>query len=356
VTDGNLNVARQVGEQIRRYISTNLQILHALAADIDSTGLSPDQQDRILKNYVLRFPEFRELTAFDAAGRWMATSRIGMPAEAIPGDEATELYGVRMSAVSVDNDRGHCARGGADRRRWKAGWWLKGIQHRRTLADDRPHPRHLRMMVVSPWQLLVRNGERSSVARGTSMASDPVVIALRSASPGTPEVRERPGPAGEPMLVVGVRVPDLDWMVLVEQPTREAFAVARRQERDLIAAISLALLIMLLAGLVWGRSLIEPIRALIVGTEAIADGHLEGRVRIRSKSELGRLGDAFNRMAGRLGELQEDVRRQERHAMFGRVAAGLVHDLSHPFKNIQNNCASSEDARRPGIPELFKAP
>jgi len=38
VTDGNLNVARQVGEQIRRYISTNLQILQALAADIDDTG------------------------------------------------------------------------------------------------------------------------------------------------------------------------------------------------------------------------------------------------------------------------------------------------------------------------------
>jgi len=38
VTDGNLNVARQVGEQIRRYISTNLQILQALAADIDDTA------------------------------------------------------------------------------------------------------------------------------------------------------------------------------------------------------------------------------------------------------------------------------------------------------------------------------
>jgi signal transduction histidine kinase len=140
------------------------------------------------------------------------------------------------------------------------------------------------------------------------------------------------------MLVVGVRVPDLDWMVLVEQPTREAFATARRHERDLIAAISLALLVMLLAGLVWGRSLIQPIRELIRGTEAIADGRLDERVRIRSKSELGRLGDAFNTMAGRLGELQEDVRKQERHAMFGRVAAGLVHDLSHPFKNVQNNC------------------
>ena len=43
-------------------------------------------------------------------------------------------------------------------------------------------------------------------------------------------------------------------------------------------------------------------------------------------------------MADRLGDLQENVRKQERHAMFGRVAAGLVHDLSHPFKNVQNNC------------------
>jgi signal transduction histidine kinase len=43
-------------------------------------------------------------------------------------------------------------------------------------------------------------------------------------------------------------------------------------------------------------------------------------------------------MADRLVELQDNVRKQERHAMFGRVAAGLVHDLSHPFKNVQNNC------------------
>jgi signal transduction histidine kinase len=197
------------------------------------------------------------------------------------------------------------------------------------------------VVVVSPRGELLAHGnpeERSKVASGASLASDPVVAALRSASAGTPEVLERPGGDGEPMLVVGVRVPDLGWMVLVEQPTREAFAAAHRHERDLIAAISLALLIMLLAGLVWGRSLILPILELIRGTEAIADGRLDERVQIRSKSELGRLGDAFNRMAERLGDLQENVRRQERHAMFGRVAAGLVHDLSHPFKNIQNNC------------------
>jgi len=43
-------------------------------------------------------------------------------------------------------------------------------------------------------------------------------------------------------------------------------------------------------------------------------------------------------MAVKLNELQENVRRQERQAMFGRIAAGLVHDLSHPIQNIGNSC------------------
>ena len=42
-------------------------------------------------------------------------------------------------------------------------------------------------------------------------------------------------------------------------------------------------------------------------------------------------------MADRLVELQENVKRQERQAMFGRVVAGLFHDLTHPIQNIGNN-------------------
>ena len=43
-------------------------------------------------------------------------------------------------------------------------------------------------------------------------------------------------------------------------------------------------------------------------------------------------------MADKLVELQEDVRKKERQAMFGRIAIGLVHDLSHPIQNIGNSC------------------
>jgi len=36
-------------------------------------------------------------------------------------------------------------------------------------------------------------------------------------------------------------------------------------------------------------------------------------------------------------KLQEEGQRQERQAMFGRVAAAWLHDLSHPSQNIGNS-------------------
>jgi len=95
---------------------------------------------------------------------------------------------------------------------------------------------------------------------------------------------------------------------------------------------------MLLAGYYWGRSFINPILALTRGTRALAEGRLDERVSVDTEDELGQLGDAFNNMAARLVELQENVRKTERQAVFGRVAVGLVHDLSHPIQNIGNSC------------------
>jgi len=94
---------------------------------------------------------------------------------------------------------------------------------------------------------------------------------------------------------------------------------------------------MIAVGFVSGRSFINPILKLKRGTQGVAAGHLETRVDIRTGDEFAELGDAFNTMADRLVELQENVKRQERQAMFGRIAAGLVHDLSHPIQNIGNS-------------------
>src|SRR5688500_13735656 len=62
---GNQNVAKQVAEQIDLYVTGSVRILKALAADLQQTGLERWQQDRILKNFVLQFAEFQELTVLD---------------------------------------------------------------------------------------------------------------------------------------------------------------------------------------------------------------------------------------------------------------------------------------------------
>src|SRR3977135_2460296 len=77
VIEGNQNVAIRAAEEIRRYVTTNADLLKALSASLQDAGLSQSQQDRSLKNYVLEVREFREITLFDESDSTIATSRIG---------------------------------------------------------------------------------------------------------------------------------------------------------------------------------------------------------------------------------------------------------------------------------------
>ena len=93
VIQGNLNVARQVAEQIELYVTGSVNILKAVAADLQQTGLEPWQQDRILKNFVLQFPEFKELTLLDDNGAATVSSRLGTPTVSVPGPEGVDYRG-----------------------------------------------------------------------------------------------------------------------------------------------------------------------------------------------------------------------------------------------------------------------
>ena len=143
------------------------------------------------------------------------------------------------------------------------------------------------------------------------------------------------------MEVLAVSTPPIErygWRVIVEQPTEDAFAPATRLEQQLGRFVLLGLIANIAIGIALGRSLLRPIKDLLAGIQAIGEGRLDQRVHIRRDDEFRLLGDAFNATAEQLGELQQAVIRQERQAMFGRIAAGLVHDLSHPIQNINNNC------------------
>jgi len=350
VVQGNLNVAQRAAEQIQLYITSSFKILKAVAADLEHTGLQKWQQDRILKNFVLQFREFTELTLLDEGGRPVASSRIGAPTVSVPGPDGTTIDGVIMSAFSVDDDFLPTALvavrlGGAQ----SAGGWLVGrvnLEELWRMVDRiRVGQEGVALLVGARGQLLAHGAkeEKSRVARGESLLTHPVLQALNTAGVSEEEPRTLVASAeyqdrrGQ-MLGVGAVIPVLGWTVIVEQPQSEAYAIASRLQSQLGVAIGVALLLMIAVGYNWGRQFIEPILALMRGTRALAEGRLEERVPVDSTDELGQLGSAFNNMADRLIELQEDVKKKERQAVFGRVAVGLVHDLSHPIQNIGNSC------------------
>ena len=347
VREGNLKVANQVAEQISMYMRHNARVLQSLGAELGATGLTVWQHERTLKNLVLQFPEFREVTVFDDAGVPLATSAVRPTRLKVPEPARRRPDQPYVAPLQVDAD----------------------ILPTTTIALRLPPSQHESSWVVGEiaveelWRMVnrIRVGERGYaflvgedgrlIAHGNPDQKRHIADAeqthataqLKFAADfrsGQQPYGEYVDDRGETMLAVAATLTDPLplWTVIVEQPKSEALATARSIEQQLLAAIVLALLGTILLGYLWARGFIQRIFALTRVTRSIAEGKLETRVALSGHDEIRELGDAFNSMADRLVELQEDIRKQERQVMFGRIAAGLVHDLSHPIQNIGNSC------------------
>jgi signal transduction histidine kinase len=343
---GNQAVAEQVAARIRLYFENNHRVLSSIGMEIGGTQLEAWQQVRILRNHVLEFPEFREISVFDGAGRVRATSKIGATGLTIPESTGVRTQDFHVAAPHIDADALPTTtiavplEGSSD----DPGWIVAEISLEelwRTVDSIEVGTQGYALLMDQQAMLLAHGNpdDKGLIASAAPAASEEQKLAdaLRQTPPVT-DSRTFRNERGEKLLGVAAAVRNPQWTVVVEQPTTDAFAVATSLERQLLATIGLALLGTVVLGWLWGRSFIQRIFALTKVTRAIAEGRMDERVAISGQDEIRHLGDAFNSMADRLVELQENVRKQERQAMFGRIAAGLVHDLSHPIQNIGNSC------------------
>ena len=344
---------RRAAEQIAQYMDHHLSVLRSTAAYLRDSQLEPWQQTLILTNHVLDFRVFRELTLFGPDGAPLATSRLGGATLKPPGVPTSPTV---FAPVTVDDaflptttvSLQLTTLGEAD-------GWLVGevsLEDLWRMVNRIRVGQHGYAMVVAGSGQLIAHGDpdqKHRIASGENLSDHHLVAKVAAIRAGGAAGAESTGAGeelfteylddvGRKLLAVAAPVVIPAWTVIVEQPVSEAFALSDQLEGQLVVVITVALLLTIALGYYWGRSFIRPILALTRGTEAIAHGRLEERVDIGGTDELQQLGESFNTMAGKLDELQEDVRRQERQAMFGRIAAGLVHDLSHPIQNIGNSC------------------
>jgi signal transduction histidine kinase len=349
VSAGNQAVARQVAFRIQLYFNNNVRVLSSIATQIRGTQLEQWQRERILRNHVLDFHEFREISVFDGGGHMLATSRISastlsIPSAATASGRGSPAFYVDVPHIDADGlptttIAVSLVGGGQD-----PGWIVAEMSLEelwRTVDSIKIGTQGYALLMDEEAKLLAHGNpnDKGLIANGETASPDEQALAadLRR-NPASTEPKQFFNIRGERLLAVAAAVQDPPWTVLVEQPTDEAFALTHSLERQLLVTIGFALLGTVILGWLWGRSFIQRIFALTKVTRALAEGRMDERVVLKGHDEIRQLGDAFNSMADRLVELQEEIRKQERQAMFGRIAAGLVHDLSHPIQNIGNSC------------------
>jgi signal transduction histidine kinase len=340
VREGNVNVARRAAEQVALYVEHSVKALEALASELRGTHLEPWQRDRVIKNYLLDFAEFREITFFGLDRRPIATSRIGRP-RLEPPAESPLGADVRVAPIVIDDDLLPTTAisvpivvGGLP-----AGWIVAEISLEELwrMIDRIRVGREGRAALLSRDGRLVAHGDpdqKRYIASTEELPEHRFAGALRGGATVVFDEYER---GGQMVLGTGAVVPRLGWTVVVEQPTAEAYAIARRLQQQLAIASVLALLLTAVGGLLWSRTLVGRISALRRATIALAQGRLDERAPVTGNDEIRELAESFNTMADRLAELQEIMRRQERQLTFARLTAGLYHDLSTPLMNVANH-------------------
>ena len=336
VMESHAAIAARAAEAIDLYLRSTQRLVESAGAELMGTGLTQEQQRRVLFNHVTTMREIRSLTLYDATGQAVATSDLG----AGTPPPLTELPQAPVTLLPVDLDAAQLPRTRFTLRldQELAPYLVAELRLEElwNVVDNVKVGTSGNAFLVDDKGRIIADGRprgKSRIARGEGIGTHPLAEARTEA-----QAQYRRADDVEVVAVSTAPLPRVKWRVILEQPIEDAFAPARLLERQLLLFVSLALLANIAIGIAFGRSLLRPISDLLAGIRAIGEGDLDQRVHITRDDEFRLLGEAFNATADKLGELQQAAIRQERQAMFGRIAAGLVHDLSHPIQNINNNC------------------
>ncbi|MFN8486491.1 MAG: histidine kinase dimerization/phosphoacceptor domain -containing protein [Caldilineaceae bacterium] len=114
----------------------------------------------------------------------------------------------------------------------------------------------------------------------------------------------------EKVAVVGASAPvlDTDWIVITELAQDEAFAVTRRAWLLLSSGMLIfGVLILVITTKLLGRMIFEPMEKLQAGADHIGQGDLTHRIEMDRQDEVGMVAQAFNEMAWRLYNREEQL-------------------------------------------------
>jgi HD-GYP domain-containing protein (c-di-GMP phosphodiesterase class II) len=138
-----------------------------------------------------------------------------------------------------------------------------------------------------------------------------------------------------PMLGTYRPVSALNWAVVVEKPSSEAFATVNDMQQKALWFAVEAIVLCIVISVVAAKRITTPLATLTASSHAIARGDFSRRVQLKSRTEFGELAQTFNTMTDDLERFVYDLKRaaEENRTLFMgsiQMLAGAV-DEKDPY-------------------------
>lgn len=290
----------------------------------DLLRATPDEQQTLLNNLLAQNSPYLELALLDEQGRVVATvAREGHHVESVERDAdraaafqaaqsgqsylgevhltvaAQEPYVVMGEPLS--NNRGALVA------------WIDLRHVWEIVADVRVGDSGFAYVLDAEGDLIAYRDPAPIIAQQNPLKNNPQLSALLRDSNAVGEYTGLDGAA-----VIGAHAPmaSTNWVVVVETPLAEAYAVLYRALALIVALLVMGILLAALIARYLSTRMLEPVELLREGAALIGAGHLDHRIVIETGDEIEELAAEFNQMTQNLRrartELEDWAREMER--------------------------------------------
>ena len=146
---------------------------------------------------------------------------------------------------------------------------------------------------------------------------------------------------GKQIYRLGIYIPNLDWVIVLQQPLPEIYAYLYRNIYLAVFLTAVICLLTVLVGWRYVKRFLTPLESLHQQVQRISKGDLEHKVSVKSEDEIGELGHAFNHMTDALKdhiqreiETAKDLVHARNLAVLGTTSSKVTHEVGNLLNNV----------------------